>query len=275
MKPPPFDYVRAESLAEAAAILSSAPGEARILAGGQSLIAMLNMRLATPRILVDVSQIREAGRIVAREGHISIGCAVRQAELERWPALGRDLPLIAKAMPFIGHVQTRSKGTICGSIAHGDPSSELPLCMATLDGDVVVQSRRGRRKIRGREFFLGPLQTACKPNELISEILLPCAAAGEGYAFNEMAIRHGDFAIVAIAAVARRDRLIVGIGGAGDRPCVAEWPMAEDEEVMGRLDDLACSLACRDDLHASAAYRRHLIRALGARTIEEARACRS
>jgi 2-furoyl-CoA dehydrogenase FAD binding subunit len=272
MKPAPFDYVRAASLAEAAAILGDAPGEARILAGGQSLIAMLNLRLATPRIVVDVSRISEAGRIADRGKYIAIGCAVRQADLERWPALIGDLPLVAKAMPYIGHVQTRSKGTVCGSIAHGDPSSELPLCMATLDGEVVVQSRRGTRTIRGRDFFLGVLQTAREPNELISEIRLPRAAPGEGYAFSEMAIRHGDFAIVAIAAVARRDKLVLGVGGASDRPCVVEWPLAKGEDATEHLNDLAWSLACRDDLHASAAYRRHLIRALGAKTIEEARA---
>jgi 2-furoyl-CoA dehydrogenase FAD binding subunit len=272
MKPAPFDYVRAASLGEAAAILGDAPGEARILAGGQSLIAMLNLRLATPRMVVDVARISEAGQIADRGKHIAIGCAVRQADLERWPALIRDLPLVAKAMPYIGHVQTRSKGTVCGSIAHGDPSSELPLCMATLDGEVVVQSRRGTRTIRGRDFFLGVLQTAREPNELISEIRLPRAAPGEGYAFSEMAIRHGDFAIVAIAAVARRDKLVLGVGGASDRPCVVEWPLAKGEDATGHLNDLAWSLACRDDLHASAAYRRHLIRALGAKTIEEARA---
>jgi 2-furoyl-CoA dehydrogenase FAD binding subunit len=274
MKPAPFDYVCVDTVKDAAAHLDHAHGEARILAGGQSLIAMLNMRLATPRLLIDVSRIASAGRIETSATHIAVGCAVRQAELERWPGLARELPLIAKALPWVGHVQTRSKGTVCGSIAHADPSSELPLCLAVLDGEVVLQARKGSRTVRGRDFFVGLLETSRRANEVISEVRFPRATRGEGAAFNEMAVRHGDFAILAVAAIARADRLILGIGGAVDRPVVVEWPLTEGAALAEALDALAWSLDCRGDLHASAAYRRHLIRALGAKTITEAKACR-
>lgn len=275
MKPAPFDYVRAETVAEAAAQLAASPGEARILAGGQSLIAMMNMRVATPRVLVDISRIEEARSIRDDASHVAIGCAVRQSELERWPGLAQSLPLVAKALPWVGHVQTRSRGTVCGSIAHADPSSELPLCLAVLDGEVVLHASRRRRTLRARDFFLGLLETACEPIEIVSEIRLPRAQPGDGYAFNEMAIRHGDFAIVAVAVAARQDRLTVGIGGAADKPVVVDWPLLAGDALAPELNALAWSLACRDDLHASAAYRRHLVRTLGARTIEEALACRT
>jgi 2-furoyl-CoA dehydrogenase FAD binding subunit len=275
MKPAPFDYVRAENIDEAVRLLDAHTGEARVLAGGQSLIAMLNMRVATPPILVDVSRIEKASRITVDASHISVGCSVRQAELERWPALAREVPLVAKALPWVGHVQTRSKGTVCGSVAHADPSSELPLCLAALNGDVVLQSRRGRRTVRGRDFFVGLLETLRLPNELVREVRFPRAAPGQGFAFNEMAIRHGDFAIVAIAVVAEADGLVVGVAGVGDKPAVVEWGPLAGREITEALDKLAWSLECRDDPHASAAYRRHLVRELGRRTIEEARACLS
>lgn len=274
MKPAPFDYVRAESLDVAARLIAAQPGEARILAGGQSLIAMLNMRIATPRLLVDVSRIETARRIAIEGDHVCVGCAVRQADLERWPELRRELPLVAAALPFIGHVQTRSKGTVCGSIAHADPSSELPLCLATLGGSVILRSRHGSRTIAACDFFQGLLQTACRPDELIAQVRWPRAPGGCGYAFTEMAIRHGDFAIIAVAVAAYTDRLVIGIAGAADMPVVIEWGESEAAAPAEALNDLAWSIGCRDDLHATAVYRRHLIRTLGIRTIEEARACR-
>ena len=183
MKPAPFDYLRPDSISEAVDCAAEYGADARYLAGGQSLVAMLNMRVATPNVLIDVGALPDASYIRLTDSHVAIGCATRQAELERWPQLRRELPLVAQALPWVGHYQTRSRGTVCGSIAHADPSSELPLCLALLDGEVELLSRRSRRTISGRDFFLGVLQTARKDEELISEVRLPRAAPGHGTAF--------------------------------------------------------------------------------------------
>ena len=275
MKPAPFDYLRPVSISEAVEHAARSGADARYLAGGQSLMAMLNMRLAEPRVLIDVGALRDAAHIRLSDSHVAIGCAVRQSELERWPQLQRELPLVAHALPWVGHHQTRSRGTVCGSIAHADPSSELPLCLALLDGEVELQSRRGRRTVQGAEFFLGVLQTARGDDELISEVRLPRRQPGSGVAFREMAIRHGDFALIAVGVVATQSTVRIAIGGAGDRPEVRAWPAIADGDLDEALNELAWSLDCRDDQHATAAYRRHLIRSLGRQTVKEALACRS
>lgn len=275
MKPAPFDYARPDSLDEAVELAAQHGSDARFLAGGQSLIAMLNMRVSTPSLLIDISNINDSSHITETSSDLVVGCGVRQATLEKWPALAQQQPLIAEALPWVGHVQTRSRGTVCGSIAHADPASELPLCLATLSGQITLRSQRETRTLSGRQFFRGTLQTARRDDELIVDIRLPRLPDGTGTAFNEMAIRHGDFAIVAVAAVATADGLTIGIGGAGTRPEIRDWPAIEDTALDDALNELAWSIDCQDDLHASARYRRHLIRVLGKRTIEEAMSCRS
>ncbi len=275
MKPAPFDYVRPSEVGDVLDLLARHGPDARVLAGGQSMIAMLNMRVATPKLLVDIGALHDAAYIRDDGDRVAVGCMTRQAELERWPVLGRRLPLLAKALPWVGHVQTRSRGTVCGSIAHADPSSELPLCLALLGGEVVLRSRRATRTVGPRDFFAGALQTTRRDDEMISEVQFRAPSEKAGVAFHEMAIRHGDFAIVATGAVADADGVSFAIGGGGDYPVVKRLPLLDGDGLKDALNDLAWSLDCQDDLHATAAYRRHLIRVLGQRTIEEAIACRS
>ena len=268
MKPAPFDYVRPTSLDEAAALKAEAGEDARILAGGQSLIAMLNMRLATPRQLIDVSQLRDEVRVELRVDHLAIGCAATQAALMARDDLGPTGALLAAAMPHVGHLQTRSKGTVCGSVAHADPSSEIPLCLAMHEGEVVLRRGAEARVVAARNFFLGPLQTACGPDEMIAEVRFKKSRARIG--FREMALRHGDFAIIAVAVMAWPEGVRVGIAGTAGPPAIADWDDLNGSALDDALNELAWSLDCQGDVHASAKYRRHLIRTLGRAAIEDA-----
>ena len=274
MKPPRFDYVRAASVEEAIEVLAEHGDDARVLAGGQSLVAMLNMRLVAPEVIVDISRVPELAAITHTGDAIEIGAAVTQAATERFDALAATLPLVARALPFVGHYQTRARGTVCGSIAHADPSSELPLCLAALDGEVVLRSARGTRIIAAAGFQQDVLTTACEPDEMIVAARFPLHAPGEGCAFTEFGIRHGDFAIVAVAALANAERLRVAVGGCSDRPHVAELPPLGGDTLAERLNALAWSLPFDDDHHANARYRRDLVRILGRQTAEAAMGCR-
>ena len=275
MKPGPFDYIRAASAEEALDGLAAAGDEARILAGGLSLVPMLNFRLAEPAILIDISGIAELDYTRLDGGWVEIGAATRQSALERWDETPGKLPLIHAAFPHIGHYQTRSRGTVCGSIAHSDPSSELPLCLAALGGEVVLRSAAGERRLAAREFQTGMLTTAKRGDEMVSAVRFPVAEAGSGYAFAEMAQRRGDFAIVALAASASGERVRLGVGGVADHPVVREWNGVEGGALDDALNAFAWDLGGYDDVHATARYRRELVRRLGRRVIEEARSCRS
>ncbi len=274
MKPPAFDYVAAESTAEVLDVLAREGGEARVLAGGQSLLPMLNVRLVRPATLIDVTRIEALRRIDDRGDAITVGAAVRQAELERWPDLGRRLPLVAAALPSIGHQQTRNSGTVCGSMAHADPSAELPLVLAALGGELHLRSARRRRRLAADEFFLGTMATACGDDEFIEAVSFPAAAEGSGHAFREVARRHGDFAIVACAAVVEDAGARLAVGGVADRPVARRVPPPGASDLDDALDELAWDLEARDDLHATARYRRELVRRLGRSVIEEAARCR-
>jgi 2-furoyl-CoA dehydrogenase FAD binding subunit len=274
MKPAPFDYVRAESLGEALGVLASEGGDARIIAGGMSFLPMLNMRLARPKVLVDIMRVGTLAKIEATERHIRIGAGVRQARLLDWPELDRRLPLVARALPWTGHAQTRSRGTVCGSIAHADPSAELPLCLVALGGEVHLRSLRRARTVIAADFFTGMMATAKADDELIEAVSFP-AAAGDGVAFREVARRHGDFAIVACAAVATRDRVRLTVGGVADAPMAKDWPILDGDALGDALNGFAYELDARDDIHASARYRRELVRRIGRQVIEEALQCRA
>lgn len=274
MKPPRFDYVRAASIEEAIEVLGKHGDDARVLAGGQSLVAMLNMRLVAPEVIVDVSRVPELATITWTEDAIEVGAAVTQATVQRLDGLDSHLPLVARALPFVGHYQTRARGTVCGSIAHADPSSELPLCLAALDGEVVLQSARGTRTMAAADFQRDVLTTACEPDEMIVAVRFPLLAPGEGCAFDEFGIRHGDFAIVAVAVIAGTTSVRVGIGGCSDRPHVTELPPLDGDALADKLNALAWSLPFDDDHHASARYRRDLVRILGRQTVEAAMQCR-
>ena len=200
MKPKPFDYARPDTVEEAVAILAEHGDDARVLAGGQTLLAMLNLRVVEPAVLVDITRIPELGVIREVDGKIEVGAAVTQNRLLAWPALAQKLPLLAAALPFVGHFQTRNKGTVCGSVAHADPTSEIPLSLAVLEGEVVLRSREGTRVLPASEFQQGMLATARAGDELITAVRFPVVTGG--VAFRETARRHGDFAIVGVAALA-------------------------------------------------------------------------
>ena len=273
MKPPRFDYVRAASVEEAIEVLAEHGDDARVLAGGQSLVAMLNMRLLAPEVIVDVSRVPELAAITRTVDAIEFGAAVTQAAAQRFDGLNAHLPLVARALPFVGHYQTRARGTVCGSIAHADPSSELPLCLAVLDGEVVLRSSRGTRVVAAADFQQDVLTTACEPDEMIVAVRFPLHAPGDRCAFTELGIRHGDFAIVAVAAIASATQVRVAIGGCSDRPHVTDFPPLAGEALAERLNALAWSLPFDDDHHASARYRRDLVRILGRQTVEAAIRC--
>lgn len=275
MKPAPFDYVRAESLEEALDVLHEAGADARVLAGGQSLLPMLNMRVARLGIVVDIMRLPELSRIGSAGDMIRVGAAVRQSELERYADLAVRLPLAAAALPWIGHAQTRSRGTVCGSVAHADPSAELPLVLIALGGDIETRSRDEKRRIQAEAFFTGMMTTDLRDEELIEAVRFPAACPGTGYAFREIARRHGDFAIVACAAVVDSRSARLAVGGVADRPMARALPLPDDPALDDALDAFAWNLDARDDLHATATYRRQLVRRLGRQTLEEAARCRA
>jgi 2-furoyl-CoA dehydrogenase FAD binding subunit len=268
MKPARFDYVRAESLDEALDVLRGEGGDARIIAGGQSLMPMLNMRLAKPRILVDIMRLEQLRRIEPGQGKISVGAAVRQAELLEWSSLERELKLVSLALPWTGHVQTRSRGTICGSIAHADPSAEMPLMLLALGGEIVLRCARKRRRVAARDFFLGMMATDRHDDELIEAVEFP-TSNGNRCAFREVARRHGDFAIVACAAVATARGVRLAVGGVADTPVARDFEALEGSALSDALNAFAYDLDARDDVHATARYRRDLVRMIGRELIEE------
>lgn len=273
MKPRSFTYLKPANLEEAIEALGALREDARILAGGQSLVPMMNLRLIETQALIDISAITALAYIRETNGEIEVGAAATQAQLMHWPKLGELAPLLQAAMPHVGHFQTRSRGTVCGSIAHSDPSSELPLCLALLGGSVVLASARGRRTMSAGDFQTGLLMTARLPDEMVAAVRFPVRKTGAGYAFTEMTQRHGDFAICAVAAMASDKTTRLAVGGVAEKPTVREWFGLADAEIDDALNDFAWELGGADDHHASAAYRRGLVRRLGRQAIEEARRC--
>jgi 2-furoyl-CoA dehydrogenase FAD binding subunit len=275
MKPAAFDYIRPETVDEVLAMLTQFGARARVMAGGQSLMAMLNMRLVEPEVLIDISAVETLKAIRIEGDRVEVQAAVTQAELLAWPQLKTELPLLAEAMQWIGHFQTRNKGTVCGSISHSDPSSELPLCLALLGGEVELRAAYGTRRLRASEFQTGMLSTARNPDELTVAVRFPRRQAGDGYAFREVARRHGDFAIVALAAKASADGTTLGVAGIADSPALCDVGNTQGSVLDHELNAFAWEMGGTDDLHATARYRRELVRRLGPKVIEEARRCRS
>jgi 2-furoyl-CoA dehydrogenase FAD binding subunit len=273
MKPRRFDYVRPDTVAEVLAVLAEYGEAAKVLAGGQSLMAMLNLRLLEPAVLIDIARLDELDYIEVAGDKVEVGAAVTQNRLKDWPELAAKLPLLAKALPFVGHFQTRNKGTVCGSVAHADPSSEIPLTLATLGGEVVLRSRRGTRTLAAADFQRGMLTTAREPDELITAVRFPIQSS-KRVAFREVARRHGDFAIIAIAVqVESATTVRVGIGGVADRPAVRRIVIDGAGAAEAALAALAWDLEGYDDLHASARLRRDLLRQVGPAVVEEALQC--
>ena len=272
MKPRPFDYVRPDTVDEAVALLADYGDDARILAGGQSLVAMLNLRIVEAAALIDISRLSALDAIHDRGEAIEIGAAVTQNKLLAWPQLAEKLPLVAAALPHVGHFQTRNKGTVCGSIAHADPSSELPLALAVLGGEIVLTSNRGTRVLAAQDFQKDMLTTARAADELIAAVRFPVAngrGIERGVGFREVTRRHGDFAIVAVAAVVQdKKTLRLGVGGMAGTPMVRQIPAAAAADAIAAWAD---ALEGYEDLHASAAMRRDLFRNLAPLAIAAAK----
>lgn len=271
MKPAAFDYVRVDSADEAVNMLAQYGQDAKILAGGQSLMAMLNFRLAQPKVLVDISRCTSLDYSRVEGGHLVVGAAATQASIEWRPALAKEVPLLDLVFPSISHFQVRNHGTVCGSIAHADPSAELPLCLTALGGEVILRSRSGHRLLKADDFFTGMLTTALGPDEIVEEVHFPLADSQAGYAFEEVAMRHGDFAVAAVAAVVTRSSIALTVGGVADRPVRKTWPLLSDADMEGELNDFSWELQAQNDIHASAKYRRRLVRCLGQKLIIRAR----
>lgn len=263
MKPPAFAYAKARALDHAIELLGV--DGARLLAGGQSLIATLNMRLSSPSLLVDINGIGGLDGIALRDGRLEIGALVRHVQAERSAEIARHAPLIARAMPHIGHAAIRNRGTLGGSIAFADPAAELPACLVALGGEVEIAGPEGRRTVAADEFFKDLFETALGPRDVLTAIRVPAATADTRVGFAELARRHGDYAMVGLAAAARADgkapkdpRLVYfGVGTTPVRARKAEAALAG-----GSLDQavaaLAQDLAPQDDVHATAAVKTHL-----------------
>lgn len=270
MKPAAFSYIRAESLGEALDALAHYGEDARIIAGGQSLGPMLNMRLAVPEVLIDIMALKDLDRIEFTDDGAMAAACVTQARFMGRLELPRAQPLLHEAMPWIGHVQTRSRGTVCGSLANADPAAELPLLLATVGGTVIAQSKTGQRGIPADDFFKGMFETALAADELLLAVKFDAPKPGSGVAFKEMAERHGDFAIVAVAAVADADGVTLGLGGIDAKPIVTRFEGLTARDAKAAIADLAQSLDPQSDPKADAAYRRRLARELGLQTVLKA-----
>jgi aerobic carbon-monoxide dehydrogenase medium subunit len=267
VKPARFDYVAAASIDEALAALEN--GEAKVLAGGQSLVPMLNMRLARPSTLVDVNRVPDLDR-VELDGGVRIGALARQEDVLASPAAGA-VPVLAAALRHVGHPATRSRGTIGGSLAHADPAAELPAVLLALDGEVVARSRSGERTIGAEALFTGPFATTLRPEELLTEVVLP-RQDSRPFGFAELSRRHGDFALAGAIVLLRPARLVLfGLGGAPERAPEAERWLDEDAPAAEVADLATRGLDPVDDVHADSAYRRRVAAVLVRRAVEEAR----
>lgn len=280
MKAPRFAYARPASIAEALALLDKHKDEARVLAGGQSLVPMMNFRVATPRVLVDINRIAGLAGIKVTKNHVRIGALTRHVELERSADIARHLPLAASAMPHIAHPAIRNRGTFGGSCALADPAAELPACAIALGATFAVAGRKGERRIAAEEFFKGLYATALKSGELLVAAEFPLAKPGYVSAFGELARRHGDYAMVGVASHGstkggKFSDMRVVFFGAGDRPQRAarleralEGQAATAKTLDAALAKLDADLDPRADLHASAATKKHLAKVLAGRVLK-------
>ncbi|HUI15021.1 MAG TPA: xanthine dehydrogenase family protein subunit M [Xanthobacteraceae bacterium] len=271
MKLPPFDYACPSSIAEAIALLASHRGEAKVLAGGQSLIPMLAFRVAAPAVLIDLRKIAELRRIGLANDGVTLGAMVRWRDILEHPELRTAHPLLMTAVAHVAHYQIRNRGTVGGSLAHADPAAELPAIAVTCDAGITVMGKAGERIVAARDFFRGPLTTALAAEEMVTEIRFPAWPAKRRFGFCEFARRRGDFALAGAAVFyddsgGTADNAHVGAVGVADRPmrlgAVEEVlnGKAIDEETIGKAEAAAsAAVDPPDDIHASGAYRKALI----------------
>lgn len=285
MKPAPFQYYAPSSLQEALELLAAHGYDGKLLAGGQSLVPAMNFRLAQPSVLIDLNNVGELSYLrAAPRGGLAIGAMTRQRTLERSALVAEHAPLVAAAMPYIAHVQIRNRGTLGGSLAHADPAAELPAVMVALDAVFHLASRRGRRTVRAADFYQGLFTTALEADEMLVQIDVPAPEPHSGWAIQEFTRRHGDYAIVGVAARVQLDadgrcqtaRLVYLSVGEGPVEAAGAAAALEGQPANDQTIRAAAAVAAQEDIepqgdiHASAPYRRHLAEVLGRRALAEA-----
>lgn len=282
MKPPPFQYECPSDIEEAVSIVAQAGYGGKVLAGGQSLVPMLNMRLAYPDVLVDLRRVDALNHLTVDDGRVRVGAMVTQAELGRSSIAQAEIPLAVRCIPFIGHYVTRNRGTVGGSLAHSDPRAELPVALVALNGSVTVASANGRREIQSTDLFRTHFTTSMREDEILVESSWPILGSKWGFSFAEFALRHGDYALAMVAcAVHVEDDLVTDArmvaGSISDRPIVLD-EVAEslrgqhpDPSTYGRARELAMQLVePSSDVHATGTYKRHLTGVMLERALLEA-----
>ena len=283
MKPPAFDYHAPSTLDEALNLATQLGQDAKFIAGGQSLVAMMNFRLVHPSHLIDLNGIAALAYLRVEGGELCIGAMTRHRTVELSPMVRESWPLISECMPFIAHVQIRNRGTLGGSLSHADPAAELPAVMTALEAKFVLRSNSATRKLVATEFFAGMLTTAIAPGEMLTEIRVPALPQATGWAFDELSRRRGDFAIVGAAALVllaphghiEWARLV--FTGVGDRPMRArqteqalQGQVPSEDVVRAAAEHCVADLAPESDLHASASYRRDVAKVMARRTLLKA-----
>jgi CO/xanthine dehydrogenase FAD-binding subunit len=286
MKPPAFAYERPDSVAATLAALAHHGEDAKLLAGGQSLIAMLNLRLIAPKTVIDAGRLRELDYIRAEGNELRIGALTRHNAIMHSAEVAGQCPLITDAYRFISHHAIRNRGTIGGNLCHADPASELPVVAILLDATLILKSSAGERRVAASDFFKGPFETAARADELLTEIRFPHQPEGQGYGFDEVSQRHGDFAIVAAGCTlevadgsCKKVRLgYAGVGGRAARVGAAETALTNQPATSASFakaaEAAARAVQPTSDVHADQAYRRDLVRVLTGRVLEAALARR-
>jgi carbon-monoxide dehydrogenase medium subunit len=267
VKPAPFVYLRPGSLPEAVAALAGDPG-AKVLAGGQSLVPLLSMRLAAPSLLVDINGLPGLEAITVDDTGVTVGALARHADVLASPDVRRVQPLVPMALAHVAHATIRNRGTTVGSLVHADAAAEMPVVLSLLDGSLEVEGPGGRRTIPAEALYVGPLESSVHHDEIAVAAFFPALAPGAGVAFDEIARRHGDYALVGAAALVEGDSVKVGYLSVAELPTVVDLSGVPDD----RLGDVALEqLDPGDDIHATADYRAQLVRVLTARVVRSAR----
>ncbi|RMF62134.1 MAG: xanthine dehydrogenase family protein subunit M [Calditrichaeota bacterium] len=285
MKPPPFDYFAPQTLEEVLQLLEQYGDDAKVLAGGQSLIPTMNFRLAQPAVLIDLNGIRELADIQESDEEITVGAMTRQRMLEKSVIIREKTPLIFETIPHIAHVQIRNRGTVGGNLAHADPASELPAVMVTLNATFKLQSLKSERWVSASDFFQGMYMTALQPEEILTEVRIPVQAVTGLYGFEEVARRHGDYALAGVSVLVHLDEnqncedVRITYFSVGEAPVPAHnavqfltgQPL--EDEIISEAAELAANndIDPHDDIHASAKYRRHLAKILTIRALQKAK----
>lgn len=282
MKPAAFDYVRADSVAHAVQALAAAGDEAKIIAGGQSLLPMMNFRLVKPSVLVDINHIAGLAEVRERGGRLVLGALVRHRITASDPLIRRHIPVLSAAMKHVAHLTVRNRGTFCGSICHADPAAEMPMLALLLNAEIHIASPRGERGVPAADFFVGSLATALVHDELVTEIEIDTLPAGTGWGFEEFARRHGDYALAAVAVTLQRRNgvavdvriAVMGVGEMAIRLHAVERVLEGSDLGDARLDQVVALLRSEiepnSDLNASADFRRHLAGGLARRALSDA-----